>query len=274
MTNSPERLQKALARAGLGSRRELEAWIAAGRVSVNGRTAHLGDGVGAGDRVRVDGKIVPRERFSTSGIRVLAYYKPPGIVCSRKDPEGRETVYDAIPRQFRGRWVSIGRLDLTTSGLLLFTNDGELANRLMHPSGEIDREYAVRVLGRVDGAALEQLREGVELDAGRARFDSIVDAGGRGANHWFRVVLREGRNREVHRLWESQGVKVSRLLRLRFGTVSLPRDKRPGQWWELEAPELAQLLKLVGVAPVTKPTPPARRPRDALRRRRTRARAS
>jgi 23S rRNA pseudouridine2605 synthase len=239
MDPTPERLQKILARTGLGSRRTIESWIKAGRVSVNGRIAQLGDSARAGDRIAVDG--VPLDRSLVTPTRVLAYYKPAGLVCTRQDPEGRPTVYEKLPKLSRGRWIGIGRLDLMSAGLLLFTNDGALAYRLMHPSSRIEREYAVRVLGWVGEDALKRLLGGVELEDGWARFGSIVDASGQGTNRWFRVTLCEGRNREVRRLWESQGITVSRLIRIRYGSVVLPRDKHPGEGWELTETEIQAL---------------------------------
>ncbi len=243
-----EKLQKVLARAGLGSRRALEEWIQAGRVSINGRVAQLGDRVRPEDRIMVDGRLVSAQRRAPRR-RVLVYHKPVGEVCSRHDPEGRTTIFESLPRLRDGRWISVGRLDLNTSGLLLVTNDGELANLLMHPSREIAREYAVRVHGEVPETALAALREGVMLDDGPARFDSIEDAGGQGSNHWYHVCLSEGRNREVRRLWEAQGVQVSRLIRIRYGTVSLPRSLRAGHWEELAPESLDALLDSVGLAP-------------------------
>jgi 23S rRNA pseudouridine2605 synthase len=242
MDPAPERLQKILARAGLGSRRTIESWIKAGRVSVNGRIAQLGDSARAGDRIAVDGRLVPLDRRLASPTRVLAYYKPAGLVCTRQDPEGRPTVYERLPKLSRGRWIGIGRLDYMSAGLLLFTNDGALAYRLMHPSSRVEREYAVRVLGRVGDDVIKRLLGGVELEDGWARFGSIVDAGGQGTNHWFRVTLCEGRNREVRRLWESQGITVSRLIRIRYGSVVLPRDKHPGEGWELTEAEIQALV--------------------------------
>ncbi len=176
---------------------------------------------------------------------MLAYHKPVGEVCTRSDPEGRPTVFNNIPRLKQGRWLSVGRLDINTSGLLLLTNDGDLANRLMHPSSEIEREYAVRVLGKVDREMVDRLKAGVQLEDGMAAFDDIIDAGGEGANHWYHVVLREGRNREVRRLWESQGLAVSRLTRIRYGNIMLSRRIKKGKWQELSLAEVNSLRRLV-----------------------------
>ncbi len=230
-----ERLQKVLARAGYGSRRQIETLIEQGRIQVNKRPAKLGDRVGPNDLIKINGKLVPKSRLRGKQARLIAYHKPIGEICTRHDPEGRPTVFEHLPRLRGGRWIAIGRLDVNTSGLLLFTTDGELANRLMHPSQQIEREYAVRVLGEVSEETLAALRQGVLLEDGPAHFDSIADAGGQGANHWYHVTLREGRNREVRRLWESQGITVSRLIRIRFGPVTLPRWLRPGKWQELDA---------------------------------------
>ncbi len=241
---SGERLQKVLARAGYGSRREIEAWIDQGRISINGKRAQLGDRVEALDKVRVDGKLVPLQRLARKKTRVIMYNKPAGEVCSRADPEGRATVFEGLPRLRGGRWVSVGRLDISTTGLLLFTTNGVLANRLMHPSSGIEREYAVRVIGAVDTQVLKRLREGVTLEDGEARFETIKDAGGEGTNHWYHVVLREGRNREVRRMWESQGVTVSRLIRVRYGPIALPKRLRAGQWQELTPADAERLWRI------------------------------
>lgn len=249
-----ERLQKVLARLGLASRREIETWISAGRITINGKVAALGDQVGATDRVRVDDKPVSLAARRAVRSRVLMYHKPEGEVCTRSDPEGRPTVFARLPALPVGRWLAVGRLDINTSGLLLLTTDGELANRLMHPSSELEREYAVRVLGKVDPEILERLKTGVTLDDGPAHFNAINDGGGAGVNHWFHVVLTEGRNREVRRLWESQGCKVTRLMRVRFGPVSLPKGLSRGQCRELTAPEVESLLALVGIQSETKPS--------------------
>lgn len=266
-TGSQERLQKVMARAGLGSRRQVEDWIRAGRVQVNGQPAELGQKVGEGDSLTIDGKPVS-VRASTAARdrpRVLVYHKPVGEVTTRSDPEGRPTVFDQIPELKTGRWITIGRLDLNTSGLLLFTTHGDLAHRLMHPSSEIEREYAVRVLGDVSPQMLKALTVGVDLEDGKAHFDSIVDAGGSGANHWYHVVLREGRNREVRRLWESQGLKISRLQRVRYGPIELPRRVSPGKWEELDAQGIALLF---AAASLPKPdlTPPRRHTRNPTAR--------
>ncbi|MGH8564535.1 MAG: pseudouridine synthase [Gammaproteobacteria bacterium] len=242
-----ERIQKVLARAGLGSRRAIEGWITAGRVFINERMARLGDRVVSGDRVQLDGKrLSAKALYGAERTRVWGYYKPAGVMCTRRDESGRPTVFDALPAALSGRWVHVGRLDFNTSGLLLWTNDGALAHRLMHPGTGIEREYAVRVLGAVDDRILDRLRAGVRLDDGPARFESIVAMGGAGANHWFSVILKEGRNRLVKRLWESQGVTVSRLLRLRFGPIALPRERRIGEWWELRKKEVQALQSLCG----------------------------
>ncbi|WP_455198774.1 23S rRNA pseudouridine(2605) synthase RluB [Kaarinaea lacus] len=255
MINAPvnEKLQKVLARAGYGSRREIEGWIEAGRVKVNKRVATLGDRVSETDRIQVDGKPVPQSRLKERRSRVLIYHKPVGEICTRHDPEGRDTIFKHLPRLASGRWISVGRLDYNTSGLLLVTTDGELANRLMHPSHCVEREYAVRVLGEVDSEMLRRLQEGVELEDGPAHFEKIIDAGGDGANHWYHVILHEGRNREVRRLWESQGVQVSRLTRVRYGSIVLPRGQRPGRWEDLPDEVVDDLRRSVGLHAKSKP---------------------
>ena len=263
MSEGP-RLQKVLADRGLGSRREIEGWIGAGRVTVNGRPAVLGQRVARGDRVAVDGKPVRLHDAEPAAIRVVAYNKPEGEICSRRDPEGRPTVFAALPRRRDGRWIIVGRLDFNTTGLLLATDCGELANRLMHPGSAIEREYLVRVLGEVDAALLARLRSGVPLEDGIAAFDEIREHEGEGSNRWFSVVLREGRNREVRRLWESQGCKVSRLKRVRFGPVALGPRERRGTWRELDEAEVRALCACVGLTP---PARAAARPRAAGQRR-------
>jgi 23S rRNA pseudouridine2605 synthase len=245
-----ERLQKFLARAGYGSRRQIEEWIRAGRIRVNERPAELGVSVGAQDRIELDGKAVAvAVALSRPAPRTLLYHKPAGELTTRADPQGRPTVFDRLPPLKTARWIAVGRLDFNTDGLLLLTTDGELANRLMHPSSEIEREYAVRVLGAVSPETLERLLAGVELDDGQAAFGSLRDAGGMGVNHWYHVTLKEGRNREVRRLWESQGVKVSRLIRVRFGPIGLPRELRPGRYRELIRPEVVALYRAAGLKP-------------------------
>jgi 23S rRNA pseudouridine2605 synthase len=247
--DAPEgvRLQKALANAGLGSRREIEGWIREGRIRVNGKLAKLGDRVVPSDQIRIDGREVKRRSARKSELRVIAYNKPEGELVTRHDPEGRRTVFSRLPRLKAGRWIAVGRLDINTSGLLLLTNDGELANRLMHPSRQVEREYAVRILGEVSEEALRRLTHGVELEDGPARFEEIVESGGEGANRWFHVLLREGRNREVRRLWEAVGCRVSRLKRVRFGNVILGPKVFAGHWQDLTEEELAGLLELAGV---------------------------
>ncbi len=223
-----EKIQKFLANRGFGSRREIEGWIKEGRVSIDDKIATIGDRICGSERIKVNGKPIDKRSIEKDKTKIVIYHKPVGEITSRNDPEGRPTVFRNLPKLRGGRWISIGRLDYNTSGLLVFTNDGELANKLMHPSGMLDREYAVRVLGEVENSVLATLREGVELDDGVAKFCDIVESGGDGANHWYHVVLKEGRNREVRRLWESQGITVSRLVRVRFGTIILPRDLRVG----------------------------------------------
>ncbi|NCB57949.1 MAG: 23S rRNA pseudouridine(2605) synthase RluB, partial [Gammaproteobacteria bacterium] len=237
------------ARAGVGSRREMETVISEGRVSVNGKVATLGDRVEAKDVIRVDGHQISVPTLNDVICRVLAYHKPEGEVCTRHDPEGRPTVFDRLPRIKDSRWVAVGRLDVNTSGLLLFTTDGELANRLMHPSHEVEREYAVRVFGEVTEGMLQKLRHGVQLEDGPAKFDKITAGGGEGLNQWFNVTLCEGRNREVRRLWESLEVQVSRLMRIRYGDIKLDKTLPRGGWAELELPQVNYLRKMVGLLP-------------------------
>lgn len=233
-----ERLQKYLASRGLGSRREIEAWISRGEVQVNGRVAQLGDQVEPTDVIRVRGRPVAGGERSH---RWLAYHKPEGEICSRSDPEGRPSVFAALPRLRGQRWVSVGRLDLNTSGLLLFTTDGALAHALMHPSTGLVREYAVRVLGEIPTEVQEGLLRNVELEDGPAHFDTLRAAGGEGANHWFHVTVGEGRNRLVRRLWEAAGVTVSRLIRVRYGSIELGRGLRSGRFRDLEPMEVRAL---------------------------------
>ncbi|HLD68517.1 MAG TPA: pseudouridine synthase [Pseudomonas sp.] len=249
-----EKLQKVLARIGLGSRRDVETWIGEGRVKVNGSVATLGQRVDLHDAIAVDGRLLKREEEAETVRRVLIYNKPDGEICTRDDPEGRPTVFDRLPRPKDGRWINIGRLDINTTGLLMFTTDGELANRLMHPSYQMDREYAVRVRGEVDEEMLERLKTGVVLEDGPARFTDIKEApGGEGFNHWYHCVVMEGRNREVRRLWESQGLVVSRLKRVRFGPVFLTSDLTMGRWREMSQGEVDILAAEVGLERVLQP---------------------
>jgi 23S rRNA pseudouridine2605 synthase len=245
MANTPERIQKVLARAGVGSRREIEVWIRDGRIIVNGRLARLGDRVTLRDKVSLDGKILIYSNTISSRIRMLAYHKPAGEICTRKDKQGRTTVFSALPGIRNGKWINIGRLDINTSGLLLFTNNGDLANRLMHPSFEIEREYAVRVFGEVSKNALKKMTTGIDLENGMAKFNSIHDGGGKGSNHWYNIVITEGRNREVRRIWESQGITVSRLIRVRYGHMRLSRKLRPGHYEELDKISVNKFLQMV-----------------------------
>jgi len=246
---SDEKLHKVLARSGIGSRREMERWIKEGRVSVNGAVATLGDRISEGDTAEVDGHSVQLIFDQQAERRVLIYNKPVGEICTRHDPEGRPTVFRHLPPLKEGRWIAIGRLDINTSGLLLFTTDGELANALMHPSAQIDREYAVRVLGNVDDGMLGRLKEGVLLEDGMARFTDVQFFDGEGANKWFHCVVMEGRNREVRRLWESQEVQVNRLKRVRFGPIFLPSDVKSGTWKELTGKEVNSLAKMLELKP-------------------------
>ena len=263
-----------LAGAGLGSRREMEQWITAGRVRVNGELAGVGTRVGAGDRLEVDGRPVRLRRDTAA--RVLLYHKPTGEIVSRDDPEGRPAVFDKLPRLRGAKWIAVGRLDFNTSGLLIFTTSGELANRLMHPRHRIEREYAVRLLGELSEEQMQALRTGVQLEDGPAHLDSIEDAGGQGSNHWYNVVLSEGRNREVRRLFEALRLTVSRLMRVRFGPIALPSHLKRGQTLELDQAEIARLLAALELQPqaaapgrvaagASRPPPPSQ-----ARRRRTR----
>lgn len=241
-----EKLQKILAREGLGSRREMEQAISDGRVTLNDQPATLGDRAKPTDKIKFDGKPVKNTQ-AEQGCRVIVYNKPLGEVCTRNDPEGRPTVFAKLPKLSNGRWISVGRLDINTSGLLLFTSDGELANRLMHPSSEIDREYAVRVHGEVTPEMIKALKDGVLLEDGMASFTDVQHFDGSGRNQWYHVVVMEGRNREVRRLWESQGVEVSRLKRVRYGCIFLSKKIALGQWEELTQKELNDLCDLVNL---------------------------
>lgn len=257
----PQRLHKVLAAAGVGSRREIEEWIVAGRISVNGEPADVGQKVGPGDRVRVNGKLMPL-RFAPRIPRVVLYHKPEGEIVSRDDPEGRPTVFDRLPVLRKGRWIAVGRLDFNTSGLLLFVNDGDLANKLMHPRYELDREYAVRILGQLDDAQRQALLDGIELEDGPAKFNTLLDAGGEGGNHWYRVTLSEGRNREVRRMFEALGLTVSRLMRVRYGPVVLPPRLKRGMWEDMAVEDVCALAGLPKpVNPGGKGKRPAPQPR-------------
>lgn len=244
---SSERLQKILSQAGLGSRREMERWIENGWVQVNGKPVKLGDSATEKDKITVKGKLINNPLKVKQNIRILLYNKPVGEICSRSDPKFEKTVFDRLPHLKHGRWVQVGRLDLNTSGLLVFTNNGELANQLMHPRYAFEREYAVRVHGQVSPEVITRLQKGVELDDGMANFTNIEFRGGEGANSWYHVTLNEGRNREVRRLWESQGLEVSRLIRVRYGTLSLPRFLTRAQSYELSEDEVKDFLKTVRV---------------------------
>jgi len=244
-----EKLQKVLARAGYGSRREMETAISAGRLKVNGQVAKLGDRVGSRDRVALDDRAINLRAVEEVPRRVIMYNKPEGELCTRKDPEGRRTVFERLPRLKGERWIAIGRLDINTSGLLLFTTDGELANRLMHPSHQIEREYAVRVMGDVQREHVVNMVEGVMLEDGPARFSDVQEFGGEGINTWFHVVILEGRNREVRRLWESQGLTVSRLKRVRYGNIFLDKRAKAGEWTEMTQDEIDELSTLAGLEP-------------------------
>nr|WP_028301323.1 pseudouridine synthase [Oceanospirillum beijerinckii] len=254
-----EKLQKVLARSGMGSRREMERLIESGEVAINDVKAKLGDRVAVSDKVTVHGRVVKLTAEEDVPRRVIMYNKPEGELCTRHDPQGRRTVFDRLPKLKGERWISIGRLDINTSGLLLFTTDGELANRLMHPSQQIEREYAVRVMGEVKPEHVKSMVEGVMLEDGMANFTDVQEFGGEGINTWFHVVIMEGRNREVRRLWEPQGLTVSRLKRVRYGKVFLDKRARAGEWIELTQQEIDQLSQQAGLE--------RRRVRDSLEKR-------
>jgi 23S rRNA pseudouridine2605 synthase len=245
-----EKLQKLLAHAGLGSRRELETWITAGRITVNGKQAKLGDRAHASDRILVDGKLLHLTSQQQETIKALIYHKPEGQICTRSDPQGRPSVFENLPAISGGRWVSIGRLDINSSGLLLFTNNGNLANRLMHPSTGVEREYLVRIRGRASEETINKLtRKGVVIDGKPAHFQSVIpaDLAEEGSNHWYRVVICEGRNREVRRMWDAVNHTVSRLKRIRYGTVKLTRDLKQGQHAKIAPKQLEKLVTSVGL---------------------------
>ena len=240
---SSERLQKLLSQAGFGSRREMERWIEAGLIQVNGEPAKLGDSATADDKISVKGRVIDNPLKIVYKTRILLYYKPVGEISSRSDPKHSRTVFDHLPHLKQGRWVQVGRLDINTSGLLIFTNNGELANRLMHPKYELEREYAVRVYGQVSPDVIKALLAGVSLDDGIAKFKRIEFKGGEGTNNWYHVVLSEGKNREVRRLWQSQGVEVSRLVRVRYGPFQLPRSLDRGGVVELSMQDVDTYVK-------------------------------
>jgi 23S rRNA pseudouridine2605 synthase len=241
-----ERLQKVMAQSGHGSRRNIEILIAQGHITINGQVAKLGDSVGPGDKVKLDGELI-RLRFGEPLPRVLMYHKPEGEIVTRDDPEGRATVFEKLPKVNGGRWVSVGRLDLNTGGLLIFTTNGELANRLTHPRFEVEREYAVRLLGELTEEQKQKLLTGVEIEGEQCKFDSIEDRGGEGANHWYHVVLREGKNREVRKMCEAVGLTVSRLMRVRFGMVQLPPFLKRGMMKEMDETQVQELLNFAGM---------------------------
>ncbi len=240
------KLHKVLAEAGLGSRRDMEELIIAGRVSVNGEPAHIGQRILPTDQVRINGKLIQR-KISKRPPRVLVYHKPAGEIVSHNDPDGRPSVFDRLPTMKVSKWLAVGRLDFNTEGLLLFTNSGDLANRLMHPRYGIDREYAVRTLGELEEGMRQKLLNGVELDDGMAQFSKIVDGGGEGVNKWYRVTIGEGRNREVRRMFEAVGLTVSRLIRTRYGVMTLPQNLKRGRWEELEENAVRDLLRISGL---------------------------
>ncbi|MGZ8190516.1 MAG: 23S rRNA pseudouridine(2605) synthase RluB [Methylococcaceae bacterium] len=242
-----ERIQKVLARGGVGSRREIERWIEEGKLKLNGVTVTPGMRLKAGDYLLINDRVVHWEKFAEQPTRVLLYHKPVGEVVTRRDPENRPIVFTRLPELATARWIAVGRLDINTSGLLLITNNGELANRLMHPSTQVEREYAVRILGNVSNAMLEKLKQGVELEDGKAKFDDIRFFGGEGANKWYNVIVSEGRNRLVRRLWEAQDVVVSRLMRVRYGPVVLPEHLRANSFYELTDKELDLLFEFAGM---------------------------
>src|SRR6478736_6804799 len=239
------KLHKVLAQAGLGSRLEMEQLIMEGRISVNNEPAHIGQRIQFGDQIKVNGKPI-RFRIAPPPARVIAYHKPVGEVVTQDDPQNRPTVFRKLPRLVQGKWQSVGRLDLNTEGLLLFTSSGELANRLMHPRFGLEREYAVRVLGALSNEEKQRLLDGITLDDGRAQFGSIEEGGGEGANTWYRVTISEGRHREVRRLFEAVGHAVSRLIRIRYGAMVLPRGLKRGAWMELDERDIRELMNAAG----------------------------
>jgi 23S rRNA pseudouridine2605 synthase len=258
------KLHKVLAEAGLGSRRDMEELIVAGRVSVNGEPAHIGQRILPTDQVRINGKPLQR-RISNKPPRVLVYHKPAGEIVSTSDPEGRPSVFDRLPTMKAAKWLAVGRLDFNTEGLLLFTTSGDIANRLMHPRYGIDREYAVRTLGELEEGMRQKLLAGVELDDGIAQFSRIADGGGEGVNKWYRVTIGEGRNREVRRMFEAIGLTVSRLIRTRYGSMTLPRGLKRGRWEEMDEHDVRGLMTLIGMDKPERDTAPRGRPDSQAR---------
>ena len=251
------KLHKVLAEAGLGSRRDMEELIISGRVSVNGEPAHIGQRILAQDQVRINGKLIQR-RVSKKPPRVLVYHKPAGEIVSHDDPDGRPSVFERLPNMKAGKWLAVGRLDFNTEGLLLFTTSGDLANRLMHPRYNIDREYAVRTLGELEEGMRQKLLAGVELDDGVAQFSRVADGGGEGVNKWYRVTIGEGRNREVRRMFEAIGLTVSRLIRTRYGAMVLPPNLKRGRWEEMDEHSVRDLLKISGLEKTVGKSEPSR----------------
>ncbi|MDB5763064.1 MAG: rRNA pseudouridine synthase [Herminiimonas sp.] len=251
------KLHKVLAEAGLGSRRDMEELIIAGRVSVNGEPAHIGQRILPADQVRINGKLLQR-RVSSKPPRVLVYHKPAGEIVSNNDPDGRPSVFDRLPTMKAAKWLAVGRLDFNTEGLLLFTTSGDLANRLMHPRYGIDREYAVRTLGELEEGMRQKLLGGIELDDGTAQFSKIADGGGEGVNKWYRVTIGEGRNREVRRMFEAVGLTVSRLIRTRYGALTLPRGLKRGRWEEMDEHSVRDLLNVSGLDKIAGQNQPAK----------------
>ena len=246
-----DKLQKLLAHAGLGSRREIEVWISNGRITVNGKRAKLGDRASASDRILIDGKLQALSSRRDQNVKALLYHKPEGEICSRKDPKGRPTIFDNLPAIPGGRWVSVGRLDLNTSGLILLTNSGDLANKLMHPSAGLEREYLVRIRGIASEESIEKLtKSGVDIDGKPAKFESVnaADLSEEGTNHWYRIIIKEGRYREVRRMWDAVGHTVSRLKRIRYGTIKLTRDLKRGQNQRMAPMQLEKLVDSVGLS--------------------------